>query len=36
MSGPQLSVVRENEKALQVEASAYVEFAPNGQGWKAE
>ena len=30
MSGPQLSIVRETEKALQVEASAYVEFAPNG------
>jgi hypothetical protein len=30
MSEPQLSVVRETEKALQVEASVYVEFAPIG------
>ena len=29
-STPQLSVVKETEKAVQVETEAYVEFAPNG------
>ena len=29
-AGPQLVVARETEKALQVETSAYVEFAPDG------
>ncbi len=29
-TGPKLSVVKETEKAVQVETEAYVEFAPNG------
>lgn len=31
-STPQLSVVKETEKAVQVEAEAYVEYVPSGMG----
>lgn len=31
-TGPKLSVVKETEKAVQVEAEAYVEYVPSGMG----